>query len=66
MREDGEHDFELAKYNDGQYHTTTVRGGGSDDNSETFILPDSAGPGLNPEGVMKTTEVIVNTVQKKH
>jgi hypothetical protein len=64
MREDGDQDFELAKYNDGQYHTTTVRGGGSDANSETHILPEFASTRPTPDGVMKTTEVIVNTVQK--
>jgi hypothetical protein len=64
MREDGDQDFELAKYNDGQYHTTSVRGGGSDANSETHILPEFASTRPTPDGVMKTTEVIVNTVQK--
>ena len=56
IREDGDQDFELAKYGDGgQYHTTVVRGGGSDANSETYILPDSE----SNDGVMKKTEVTV-------
>ncbi|KAG9256689.1 uncharacterized protein F5Z01DRAFT_648895 [Emericellopsis atlantica] len=62
VREDGDHGFELAKYDDGQYHTTTVRGGGgSDSNSETHILPE----GLGSKGVMKTTQVIINRDQER-
>jgi hypothetical protein len=65
VREDGETNFELAKYNDGQYHRTTVRGGGSDANSETHILPESTSAGFESNRVLKTTEIVVKTVEKE-
>jgi hypothetical protein len=65
MRDDSDQDFELAKYSQGRYHTTTVRGGGvSDGDSETHILPDGSTGTGGSDGVMKTTEITVNTAKR--
>jgi hypothetical protein len=57
---DDQDDLEMMQYNSSgntQFHSTVVKGGGSDDGSETFILPD-----VPQDAVVKRTEIsIVNT-----